>query len=156
MTTPREPQLSIHAPSDFLQEHWLQLLPHWTHPVRSVLIYLQASPVRLCDRTPQTEAVKDELRHAFLIQAKDWYRSITQQGYLAEPFDPKYGTPVYSQAGAWPLDDVAVAHALLRLPIFEHGGCKLLRHPDWQTAVFPSTLLSSASPQQMLQLIHHD
>lgn len=153
MTTTWESQLSIHLPSAFLLKHWQALLPQWHRPMESVLIYLQSSPVRLCDRTPETEAAKETLRHTFLKKAQAWSDQITQQGYLAEPFDPKFGTPIYSGAGAWTLDDVAVAHTLLQLPVFEHGGCKLLRHPEWKTAVFPSTLLSSASPQRLRQII---
>ena len=157
MTRPQESQLSIHRPSDFLRKHWKNLLPSWQQPIGSVLIYLQFSPIQLCDRTPQTEEMKDQLRLTFLSRAHHWHHQITHQGHLAEPFDPKYGTPIFSEAGSWPLDDVAVAHALLKFPILEQGGCKLLRHPHWNSAVFPSTLLSSASPDFLRQLIHaHD
>ncbi|MEM9135867.1 MAG: methylmalonic aciduria and homocystinuria type D protein [Cyanobacteria bacterium P01_F01_bin.42] len=119
----------------------------------SILIYLQPSPVPLCDRTAQTESVKNHLRREFLALARRWHSHIIARGYLAEPFDPKHGTPLYSDAGDWPLDDVAVAHALLSLPIMEQGGCHLLCHPQWQTAVFPATLLSSATPKQLRKII---
>lgn len=146
LTKLQESHLSIHAPSTFLAEYWQQLLPHWNCPVRSVLIYLQSSSVKLCERTPQTEIVKQALRDSFLHKAQKWHQSVIEQGYLAEPFDPKFGTPLYSAPGEWLLDDVAVAHALLHIPMAKQGGCTLLKHPQWHTGVFPATLLSSASP----------
>lgn len=148
-----EAQLSFHSPSAFILEHWQRLLPQWDNPVASVLIYLQFSPVQLCDRTAQTEAVKNRLRDEFLVQAQRWHQHVTGQGYLAEPFDPKLGTPLYSKAGDWHLDDVALAHALLQLPTIKQGGCQLLCHPQWETGVFPATLLSSAEPKQLQRMI---
>lgn len=154
MTKLQQSYLSIHAPSPFLSEHWKQLLPDWDCPVLSVLIYLQPSPVKLCDRTQQTEIAKKHLRDTFLDRAQHWHQIVTQNGFLAEPFDPKFGTPVYSSTGSWLLDDVAVAHALLQLPISEKGGCRLLSHPELDTAVFPSTFLSSASPNVLQHLLN--
>ena len=154
LTKLRKSHLSVHAPSPFLSEHWKRLLPHWTTPVRSVLIYLQPSTVTLCDRTEQTERSKEQLRQTFLQQAQIWHHLVTQAGYLAEPFDPQFGTPIYSPPGEWLLDDVAVAHALLQLPIAQRGGCTLLSHPEWNTAVFPGTLLSSASPTVLTRLLN--
>jgi hypothetical protein len=154
LTKLQESHLSIHAPSTFLSEHWKQLLPDWDCPVLSVLIYLQPSPVDLCDRTQQTEIAKKKLRDTFLDRAQHWHQIVTQNGFLGEPFDPKFGTPVYSSTGPWLLDDVAVAHALLQFPISEQGGCRLLSHPELNTAVFPSTFLSSASPNVLQHLLN--
>ena len=145
--------MSIHAPSVFLREHWRKLLPGWSDPVQSVLLYLQPSPVQLSDRTSETEVVKDSLRADFLQLAEQWSGLILRAGFLAEPFDPKHGTPLYSAPGEWPLDDVAVAHALLHYPITEEGGCKILHHPNWRTGIFPSTLLSSAPPNVLKDLV---
>ena len=91
-----------------------------------MLIYLQPSPVRLCDRTAETEAIKQQLRESFLKRARRWHRIVTQRGYLAEPFDPRFGTPMYSPPGELLLDDVAVAHSLLKFPISDQGGCTML------------------------------
>ena len=130
----------------------MQLLPSWSTPVQSVLIYLQPSPIQLTNRTSATEDIKDSLRLQFLAHAEQWCTSIIQAGFLAEPFDPKYGTPIYSPPGDWPLDDVAVAHALLHYPMTDEGGCKILHHPEWNTGTFPSTLLSSAPPDLLQAL----
>ena len=130
----------------------MELLPSWSMPVQSVLLYLQPSPIELSDRTAATEEIKDSLRLQFLACAEQWCESIINAGFLAEPFDPKYGTPIYAPPGEWPLDDVAVAHALLNYPMSEEGGCKILHHPEWNTGTFPSTLLSSAPPELLQQL----
>ena len=130
----------------------MQLLPSWPAPVQSVLIYLQPSPVQLNTRTSATEEIKDTLRLQFLAYAGQWREAIMQAGFLAEPFDPKYGTPIYAPPGEWPLDDVAVAHALLKYPMTFEGGCKILHHPEWESGTFPSTLLSSAPPALLQEL----
>ncbi len=156
MTSIRDRQLSIHAPSVFLQKHWQKFLPDWTEPVRSVILLLQRSAVPLCDRTLKTELCKKKCRQHFLKQGSLWRHLLTTQGYEAEVFDPRSGAPLYSQPGVLILDDVALVHALLNYPVIEQGHCRVLRHPDWSTGVFPSTILCSATPDQATGLLIHD
>jgi hypothetical protein len=137
-------QLSLHQPSAFIAAHWQALLPDWTTPVQSVLLYLQRSPVTLCDRSRATAAAKHHCRRHFLNQAKLWRQIVTAQGYLGEAFDPQTGWPVHSTAGSMVLDDVALVQTLLGYCVDCQGDCRVVHHPTWQTAVYPSTFLCSA------------
>ncbi|MCM1985358.1 methylmalonic aciduria and homocystinuria type D protein [Lyngbya confervoides] len=147
------PQISIHSPTAFLQQHWRQILPSWSVPVQALALYLQYSPVSLCDRTANTEQHKAILRQNFLTQAEQWSTALEGLGYWVDYFDPKFGTPVRSPAGLQLLDDVALAQQLLHFPVQAQGECKLLCHPAWGTHVFPSTLVTSASPPILTRLM---
>ncbi len=67
-------------------------------------------------------------------------------GHLAEVFDPRTGSPLFSQPGSLRLDDVAVVRSCLGYATCDRYGCSVILHPVWGSAVYPSTLLSSAEP----------
>jgi len=140
-------QYSVHLPTPFIQRHCGQLLPDWSCCVGSVLITIQQPTCNLIERTYATEMQKNLLRETFL----QWGGAIATQlrhlGHLAEPFDPKTGRPFFSKPGKLGLDDVAVAHACLDFPTTKVEGCSVILHPEWGSAVYPSILLSSASPE---------
>lgn len=145
-------EYSAHQPSDFIVTHTHQLLPDWGVPVASVLIIMQRSQVYLCDRTQLTETEKNMLRQRFITWGKRIAEQLAALGHLAEIFDPRTGTPIRSQAGLLTLDDVAVVRAHLHYPLVETGGCWILEHPRWGTAVFPAVLLSSAPINLLLKI----
>ncbi|NJK41588.1 MAG: methylmalonic aciduria and homocystinuria type D protein [Acaryochloridaceae cyanobacterium SU_2_1] len=137
---------SVHIPNTFISNHVCQLLPEWVVPVLSVLIVLQQSPVQLSEKTPETEFHKQQLRNQFVQLARKIVLDLQRMNYRAEIFDPRTGYPLLSQPGDLRLDDVAVIEASLGYHLQQTGGCRIVEHPTWGYAVFPSVLLSAATP----------
>jgi hypothetical protein len=143
---------SIHPPSDYILRHQSRLLPAWPRAIASVLVILQPSQIALLERSPDTEQEKEKLRSHFLEFGRAIAQTLQQQGYLAEIFDPRTGWPVLSARGTLPLDDVAVVRAALGYSADRRGNCRVILHPTLGTAVYPSTLVSSA-PVAVLRAI---
>lgn len=139
-------QYSVHTPSLFLSKHWEQLLPDWRVPVAAVLVLLQECPTNLLEKTMYSEQQKQILRERFLEVGLAIATQLEARGYQAEMFDPRSGLPLRSRPGSLQLDDVAVVQAVLDYPATCQGGCLLIHHPDWGSAVYPSILVSSAHP----------
>lgn len=137
---------SVHPPSSFIRSHLDRLLPDWSRPVASVLVVLQPSSCNFLDRTPVTESQKQFLRQNFIELGCQVATKLQQVGHLVAVFDPCTGLPVNHQPGQIGLDDVAVAGACLGYPTMNRYGCSVILHPDWGSAVYPSTLLSTAEP----------
>lgn len=144
---------SIHSPSSFIQNHLDCLLPNWSSPVRSVLVVLQRCDCSLLDKTPASDRQKQILRQQFLAFGDRVVQQLRLREFLAELFDPCTGLPLYSPAGQFCLDDVAVASACLGYGKLQHNGCRVMVHPVWGSSVYPSTLLSSAPPEEMEQVM---
>ncbi|WP_448602328.1 methylmalonic aciduria and homocystinuria type D protein [Thermoleptolyngbya sp.] len=143
---------SVHPPSDYILRHQARLLPTWSQSIASVLVMLQPSQVALPERTLDSEPEKEKLRSHFLELGWAIALKLQQQGYLADLFDPRTGWPILSRRGTLPLDDVAVARAALGYSTDRCGNCRVILHPSLGTAVYPSTLVSSA-PVAVLRAI---
>ncbi|PZD72486.1 hypothetical protein C1752_03648 [Acaryochloris thomasi RCC1774] len=145
-------EYSAHFPSPFIASHLDQLLPDWLVPVLSVLVVMQHSQVALLERNPETEGQKQKLRRQFIHFGQQISDGLLPMGYCTELFDPRTGQPLLSQPGKMTLDDVAVVQATLGYPLVETGGCWLIEHPEWGTAVFPAVLMSSAEPEVVVAI----
>lgn len=147
-------QYSVHAPNLFIRKHLDKLLPDWSQPVGSVLVVLQPCSSDLTHRTPLSEFLKQRLRSQFLAFGYPVAAQLQQLGHLADLFDPRTGFPLLSHPGPLRLDDVAVARSCLGYPSTCCHGCSVILHPTWGSAVYPSTLLSSAEPGLLETVIH--
>ena len=67
------------------------------------------------------------------------------RGFLTDLIDPRTSYPLLSRPEEIPHDDTALVKAFLGFPVI-HNRCRVLEHPKWGTAVYPSTMMSSASP----------
>lgn len=143
---------SAHSPSFYIRNHGSQLLPGWKQPIASVLIVIQPAQAELVERTPENERFKSELRDRFLKFGYQVARELQKLGHLADLFDPRTGLPMMSPGGPRRLDDVAVVQSVLGYQTRDRGGCCVLEHPTLGAAVYPSTLVSSASPA-VLELV---
>ncbi len=149
----RHTQYSVHPPTQFICTHLDQLLPEWSCAARSVLIVLQPCDSDLFARSRTVEDQKQRLRRQFL---RFGYRVATQIAHLGEAtaiFDPRTGWPLLSRPGQLRLDDVAVIRACLGYQTVDSHGCLIIFHPQWQSAVYPSTLITSAAPATVKQLV---
>ena len=145
-------QYSVHPPSPFIDRHRVDLLPDWDVPVASLMVLLQPCPVSLHEMTSETERQKQRLRRRFLKLLEPLTADLRAAGYAADGFDPRTGKPCHSRPGALTLDDVAVVQSVLGYPLVLTGGCHLIHHPVWGCGIFPSVLVSEASPQSLSEI----
>lgn len=146
-------QYSIHPPSPFIVDRLEQLLPDWGVPVRSVLVVLQRSSLPLTEKNRHTETQKSYLRQRFLELGQWAAAALQSRGHRVEVFDPQTGLPLLSRPGKIPLDDVRVVHTCLGYPAIPLGECRAIVHPVWGSAVYPSVLVSSASPDLLGEIL---
>ena len=89
---------------------------------------------------------KNRLEAEMEMLGNKFYDTCHQARILSEVISPKTGYPIYSQGGELNFDLVATVHASLGYPFSNtRNNCKVLRHPNWQTAVYPGLFLSNAS-----------
>lgn len=138
-------QITIHQPSPFINQNLERVLPDWKKPVLWVVVVLQQSQYELVETTPYVEREKQHLREKFMRFGCDVAFDLRDRGFLADLIDPRTGYPLLSRPGEIPHDDTAVVKALLGFPVI-HNSCCVLQHPLWGMAVYPSILMSSASP----------
>jgi Methylmalonic aciduria and homocystinuria type D protein len=147
-------QYSIHRPSLYIHRHRVDLLPDWQVSVSSLMVILQTCPISLYESNPATEYQKRRLRRRSLCFAKTLIAGLQDVGYAADAFDPRTGKPLYSKPGSLTLDDVAVVQAVLGYSLVASGDCHLIRHPVWGCCVFPTVLVSEATPETLAEIAH--
>ena len=138
-------QISIHPPSQFICANLERILPDWNFSDLWVVVVLQQSQYELVEIAPHVEREKECLREKFMRFGCEVAFNLRDRGFLADLIDPRTGYPLLSHPGEIPHDDTAVVKALLGFPVI-HNTCRLLRHPIWGMAVYPSVFMSSASP----------
>lgn len=138
-------QISIHLPSSFIAQNIERIVPDWNLPVLWVVIVLQQSRYELVETTPHVEREKERLREKFMRFGCDVAFKLRDRGFLTDLIDPRTGYPLLSRPGKISHDDTAVVKALLGLSLIPNS-CRVLEHHDWGTAVYPSIIMSSASP----------
>lgn len=143
-------QYSVHSPSPFIQRHYSSLLPDWDAVPQSVLIVLQATSQPL-GTSQDITAFKDYWRSRFVAIVAMIVPVLEQAGWRADGFDPKTGYPLRSAAGAQRLDDTAVVKACLGYGDRGWAGCRVVLHPDWADAVYPSVIVTTAPPTILWQ-----
>lgn len=144
-------EIFIRPPSCYFCKNLARVLPDWQRPPLWVVFTLQQATQSLARFTPPVQQEKDRLREQFLGFAQTVVRQLRDRGLASEAIDPRTGCPLFSRAGEIPHDDVAAVAASLQYPIAP-GNCSLVIHPDWGTAVYPSTLMASA-PREILEAI---
>ncbi len=120
----------------------------------SLMVILQTCPVSLYEATPAAEYQKRRLRRRSICFIKTLIASLQEAGYAADGFDPRTGKPFYSRPGLLTLDDVAVVQAVLGYSLVASGDCYLIKHPTWGCCVFPTILVSEASPAILAEIAH--
>lgn len=146
-------QYSVHPAPRFIRTHLNRLLPSWSLPVLSVVVVLQLCQFAFLERTVETEIYKNEFRQQFLEFGSQIVAQLGAMGYLADMFDPRTGFPMTSPPGQVRLSDVKVVGATLGYTIDRSGQCAAIVHPKWGKAVYPSTLVSSAQPDIVAEIV---
>ncbi|MFN6558882.1 MAG: methylmalonic aciduria and homocystinuria type D protein [Nostoc sp. ChiSLP01] len=145
-------QISIHPPSQYICANCERILPDWKQqPFLRVAIVLQQSRYQLVEKTAEIEAEKECLREKFMRFGCDLAFNLRDRGYLTDLIDPRTGYPLLSHPGAIPHDDTAAVRALLNYPVIKNQ-CRVLIHPEWGAAVYPSIIISEA-PAIVIELV---
>jgi hypothetical protein len=152
-TSERAVEISIHSPSQYICANCEKILPDWKNELSFwVVIVLQQSQYEIDKITPEIEVEKQRLREKFMRFGFDVAFVLRDRGYLTDLIDPRTGYPLLSRPGKYPHDDTAVVKALLGYPAIKNK-CHVLVHPKWGTAVYPSTLISTAPPFLLKKII---
>ncbi len=149
----REIQLYINHPSQFIKQNQQNLLPTWTVSIKSTIIVLQKSNFSLENSNHEIEKEKDYLRERFFRLGCNLVFTLRDSQYQSDLFDPRNGYPLLSRPGNITLNDTALVQDSLGFNVVKQR-CSLLIHPQWGTAIYPSTIVTSASSeiiQPMLQ-----
>ncbi|MDM9383158.1 methylmalonic aciduria and homocystinuria type D protein [Chlorogloeopsis sp. ULAP01] len=145
-TTAQAVEISIHSPSQYICANCEKILPDWKNQLSFwVVIFLQQSKHEIVESSLEIEAEKQRLREKFMKFGLDVAFVLRDRGYLTDLIDPRTGYPLFSRPGKFPHDDTAAVKALLGYPVIKNK-CRVLIHPHWGTAVYPSILLSAAYP----------
>jgi hypothetical protein len=145
-TTGQAVQISIHSPSKYICTNCERILPDWKNQSSLwVVIVLQQSQYELVECTPEIEAEKERLREKFIRFGFDVAFNLRDRSYPTDLIDPRTGYPLLSHPGEIPHNDTAVVKALLKYQVIQNK-CRVLVHPIWGIAVYPSILISVASP----------
>ena len=146
-------QISIHSPSQYICANCERILPDWKQQSFFwVAIVLQQSQYPLDKSTAAIEAEKERLREKFMRFGFDLAFNLRDRNYLTDLIDPRTGYPLLSHPGSVPHDDTAVVKALLNYPVIKNK-CRVLVHPNWGTAVYPSITISEAPPIMIERVI---
>ena len=146
-------QYSVHSPTEFIRTHLDQLLPSWPLPALSVLVVLQFCQFAFLEQTVHTEISKNQFRQQFVEFGSQVIFQLKAMGHLADIFDPRTGLPMTSAPGQLRLNDVKVVCASLDYAIDSSGSCAVIVHPTWGKAVYPATLVSSAQPKVVEEVV---
>lgn len=146
-------QYSVHPPTEFIRTHLDRLLPSWSLPVLSVIVVLQLCQFAFLEQTVDTEISKNQLRQQFIEFGTQIVFQLRTMGHLADIFDPCTGYSITSPPGQLRLNDVKVVRATLGYSIDYSSSCAMIVHPTWGRAVYPATLVSSAQPSVVEEVI---
>ena len=142
-------EISIHSPSPYICINSERILPEWKNRLCFwVVIVLQNSRCEMLRATTEIEAEKQRLREKFMRFGFDLAFNLRDRSYPTELIDPRTGYPLFSRPGRIPHDDTAAVRALLGYPAIKNK-CRVIIHPKWRTAVYPSVLISQAPPTIM-------
>ena len=139
-------EISIHSPSSYICINRERILPDWKDKICFwVVIVLQNSRYQLWDTTAEIEAEKQRLREKFMRFGWDLAFNLRDRSYLTDLIDPRTGYPLFSRPGRIPHDDTAAVKALLGYQVIKNK-CRVIVHPKWRMAVYPSVVISQAPP----------
>ena len=91
-------------------------------------------------------AEKDALLERFSRWAGAVCDALGAKGWWGDFVDPCSGLPVRTPHARAVYAEVDAFEALLKWRTSSAGGCRVLLHPQWGTAVYPATLFARAPP----------
>ena len=144
------------SPSDFIQQHWQQLLPHWSNPPQTLLLVCFHSSENLSLENKAVQREKDRLWQAFHHCTQGLSLVAQTQGICLEAICPKTGLAVQAPSPALVFDLVHLFHDRLGFAWQRTDqGCKVFHHPRWGPACYPGLLISPDQGDRVTALVYH-
>jgi Methylmalonic aciduria and homocystinuria type D protein len=138
-------EYSVHSATGSLRRDVMPVFPDIPDPSLPLLIVpiLQRASVPL-DVFGDAQAVeKDRLQLVFLGWARAVVTRLAENGHWADATEPATGAAFIGPPAAL-YSDVPPIARLLRYPTHDAGGCTILLHPLWKSAVYPATFFTTA------------
>lgn len=85
---------------------------------------------------------RNELKESLLFENEE---SLNQSLLFFDIIDPMTGYPMFCQRGSSIYDEIDGGSRLLRLKITTIGKCGVLTHPKWQSHMYPATMFTNAT-----------
>ena len=103
--------------------------------------------------TEESESQKNFLLKNFQKFSEDLIAKLKKEHFI-DYIDPVTGSPQYSSQGGTLYSDVDSCEMLLRYKVDDClGGCRMISHPKWKLNVYPSTILTDAPLDKLLQIL---
>ncbi|KNC53345.1 uncharacterized protein AMSG_08846 [Thecamonas trahens ATCC 50062] len=158
-----ECEFSVHRMPRAMTMSLVSVFPEWVKPCHGraavaetnavVVPISQYAAADLADWSAIAAGEKDVLLENFVALAEAVEAALAARAraagappYVFDFTDPASGIPQRSQPGPSTYADVTHTLTLLRYPTVISGPCTMLSHPEWGTAVYPTTMFSTASP----------
>jgi hypothetical protein len=75
--------------------------------------------------------------------------------HFIDYIDPVTGYPQYSKQGGLLFSDVDSSEMLLKYKVDDVlGGCRMISHPTWKLQVYPSTILTNAPIEKLINILN--
>lgn len=98
-------------------------------------------------------AEKDLLQARFFAWAAEVRDALAAAGgFWADATDPATGAALFGDQAAL-YSDVPPIARLMRYPTHDAGGCTILLHPQWKSAIYPASLFTTAPTDILLEVL---
>mmetsp|Transcript_43358 Transcript_43358/g.70353 ORF Transcript_43358/g.70353 Transcript_43358/m.70353 type:complete len:199 (+) Transcript_43358:16-612(+) len=98
---------------------------------------------------------KDRCLEVFMKWGRKVCERIRSRDCWADISDPCSGLPVFGKNSNYVYSDVDASELLLSYRTIDVGGCRVLSHPSWGTAVYPTTLFTTAPLDELLSALEY-
>jgi len=152
-------EYSVHTCSLTMKRELKMIFPSLKHEDMEYLLVVptcQQSKVDLVNTGPDVEAEKDRLLENFVYWGNSVVKMLRDDGYWADFTDPCSGLPAHTHRGSCIYSDVQGHSRLLHYPVYNVGNtfpCVVVTHPSWGSAVYPSTLFTTAPLDHLISAI---
>lgn len=153
-----ELEYSVHAaPASFVR-HVVPVFPQMPKEKKHELVVVpvcQKSLVALNKYGAKEEEEKDRLLEQFIEWSRKIVEPLKEAGHWADVTDPASGQAYFGDASSSTYADVEGLQQLLRYEVdtISGGGCRMVRHPMWGLAVYPSTLFTTAPVDVVVDIL---
>jgi hypothetical protein len=99
------------------------------------------------------ETEKDRLLETFMAFSKDLCERLIAKGHFADYIDPCSGLAMITKDANKVFSEVDSAQQLLGYSVMNAGCCKVLLHPSWGSAVYPATIFTNATTEEVVDAL---
>ena len=96
---------------------------------------------------------KDRCLEAFFAFAKQVCDELRSHGHFADYIDPCSGLAMITKDANKVFSEVDSAQQLLGYSVMNAGCCKVLLHPSWGSAVYPATIFTNATTEEVVDAL---